>query len=108
MAEVARALEKKLPGVIKTSSKVTRVRKLSDGGFDIALEQDGQVLNESASFAVFATGQESLKKIVPEINVDVLCTKTRGVIIEARCPQYKKYDILLFSKHKNRMVHGMR
>jgi len=105
MAEVARELEKRLPGVIKTDSKVTRVRKLADGRFDIVLEQDGQAVNENASFAVFATGQESLKKIVPEINADVLSTKTRGVIIEARCPQYKKYDILLFAKHKN--THGV-
>jgi len=108
MAEVARELERRMPGVIHTSSKVTRVRKNPGGGFDIEVENgDGRAGTERSDYAVFATGQESLNKIFPDITVDVKSTKTRGVIFEARCPQYRKYDVLLIAKHKNpHGVHG--
>lgn len=111
MAEVAAELERRLPGVIRKDAKVERVRKRADGGFDITIEdKDGRPVTEKADFAVFATGQESLKKIAPEITVEVLSTKTRGVIFETRSGEsnkYKKYDVLLFSKHKNpHGVHG--
>ena len=106
MAEVARVLESRLPGVVNTSCKVSRVRKEPDGGFTVDIETaDGGHRVETADYAVFATGQESLGRIFPEVVVDVKCTKTRGVILEARCPRYKKYEVLLFSKCDN--THGV-
>jgi glycine/D-amino acid oxidase-like deaminating enzyme len=106
MAEVARELMRRMPGVIRTGVKATRVARNADGSFDVSFEDgDGRPVTEKASFVVLATGQESLKKIFPEITVDVQSTKTRGVIFEARCPRYRKYDVLLFAKHAN--THGV-
>jgi hypothetical protein len=106
MAEVASELVRRMPGVVKTGYKVERVKKNASGTFDISLKgPDGKPLKETADSVVFATGQESLGKVIPEIKVDVKCTKTRGVIFESRTPRYGKYDVLLFSKYKN--VHGI-
>jgi len=106
MEEVAKELERRMPGIVKTGFKVVRVAKGTDGYFEADIEDgDGKPIREKARYAVFATGQESLKRIVPEIDVDVKSTKTRGVIFEARCPQYKKYEVLLFSKFNN--THGV-
>ncbi|MHB8173193.1 MAG: FAD-dependent oxidoreductase [Nitrospirota bacterium] len=108
MAEVAAELVRRMPGVVKTEYKIESVKKNSSGMFDInLLGPDGRALKEAADNIVFATGQESLGKIMPEINFYMKCTKTRGIIFEAQCPQYRKYDVLLFSKFKNSHgVHG--
>ncbi len=108
MAEVAAELVRRMPGVVKTGFRIETARKNSSGGFDInILGPDGESFKEIADYIVFATGQESLGKIMPEINFSMKCTKTRGVIFEARCPQYRKYDVLLFSKFNNSHgVHG--
>jgi len=108
MAEVAAELERRMPGATRKDAKVTRVAKKADGSFDVRYEDaQGRTFTDNARYVVFATGQESLKKIAPEITVEVQSTKTRGVIFEARCPKYRRYDVLLFSKHKNpHGVHG--
>jgi predicted NAD/FAD-binding protein len=108
MAEAAFQLDSRMPGVVHTSCRLKRINKRSDGVFDYAYENaDGMLVEDSARYVVFATGQESLHKVVPEINVDVKSTKTRGLIFEANCPQYHKYEVLLFSKYDNpHGVHG--
>jgi len=108
MAEVAFQLESRLPGVVHTSCRLKSVTKRPDGAFDYVYEnKDGEPVTDTAGQVVFATGQESLRKAVPEIDVDVKSTKTRGLIFEARCPQYHRYEVLLFSKYNNpHGVHG--
>jgi len=106
MAEVAQELERRLTGSINTGCKVMRVKKAVSNGFIIDMEdKEGRPRVERADYAVFATGQESLKRIMPEIVVDVKSTKTRGAIIECRVPRYRKYEVLLFSKFAN--THGV-
>lgn len=105
MADVADTLVSRMPGVVNTGCKIRRVRKVS-GGFSYEYEgPDGAPVKETAEYVVFATGQESLHRIVPEISVDIKSTKTRGVIFEARCPRYRRYEVLLFSKFNN--LHGV-
>ncbi len=108
MKEVAEELIRRMPGVVKTGFRIESARKNSSGAFDVnILGPGGKPFKETADNIVFATGQESLGRIMPEINFDTKCTKTRGVIFEARCPQYRKYDVLLFSKFNNpHGVHG--
>ncbi len=105
MADVADALVKRMPGVVNTGCKIKRVRK-APGGFTYEYERpDGRLVTDTADYVVFATGQESLHRIAPEISMDIKSTKTRGLIFEARCPRYRKYEVLLFSKFDN--LHGV-
>lgn len=105
MAEVAAELVRRMPGVVKTSCKIQRVRKTAEGFAYEYEDADGRLVNETADYAVFSTGQESLRRVIPEISVNVKSTKTRGLIFEARCKKYRKYEVLLFSKHDN--LHGV-
>jgi phytoene dehydrogenase-like protein len=106
MADVADAIAERMPGTVRTGYKIRRVRKKRAGGFAYEYEgPDGAPATEDADYVVFATGQESLGRIIPEISVDVKSTKTRGLIFEARCPKYRKYEVLLFAKFNN--LHGV-
>jgi len=105
MAEVARELVARMPGVVRTGCKLRRVKKTPDGFSYDYEDEGGEAKTAAADYVVFATGQETLKNIMPGINVSIKSTKTRGMILEARCPKYRKYEVLLFSKYDN--LHGV-
>lgn len=105
MAEVARELVARMPGVVRTGCKLRRVKKTPDGFSYDYEDEGGEAWAAVADYVVFATGQETLKNIMPGINVSIKSTKTRGMILEARCPKYRKYEVLLFSKYDN--LHGV-
>lgn len=106
MEEVAHELARRLPGVINTDCKVIHVEKRMTSGFNFEYEDpQGAPVSSRADYVVFATGQDSLRRIMSEVNVGIKSSKTRGVIFETVCPQFRKYDVLLFSKYDN--LHGV-
>ncbi len=44
---------------------------------------------------------------MPEVDFEVQASKTRGVIIETVCPEYRPYEVLIFPKAGNKHgIHG--
>ncbi len=109
MSSVTDELHNKLNGSVKLNTSVKEVKQNRKGGFSVVLEEKGKAapVKKNYDYCIFATGQASLNKIVPGIDFQIPITKTRGLIFEAKCPQFNPYDVLLFSKYNNSHgVHG--
>lgn len=110
MGEVALKLKNLLSGSIRVNTRVRKVKYEENKGFMITLEgmgkERGQSLIEGPyDYCVFATGQRSVKSLMPEVDFEVLTPKTRGFILETIAPKYRPFELLIFPKAGN--AHGV-
>jgi hypothetical protein len=76
----------------------------------ISLQGTGKERGKSYSegpydYCIFATGQRSVKNIMPEVEIEFWAPKTRGFILETVAPRYRPYELLIFPKVGN--THGV-
>lgn len=112
MGEVALQLKSRLSGKVKVNTRVRKVTGDEQGGFMITLEGMGEERGQSHSegpydYCIFATGQKSVRPLMPEVDFEVWAPKTRGFILETTTPQYRPFELLIFPKvGNNHGVHG--
>ena len=112
MGEVALQLKKRLADKVRSNTHVRKVQHEQGRGFMVTVGRKGKdngspELEGPYEYCIFATGKPSVKNIMPEVDFEVKCAKTRGFIIEAICPQYRPYELLIFPKVGNKHgIHG--
>lgn len=110
MGEVALQLKNNLSGKVKVNTRVRKVTGDEQNGFMVTLEGTGKERGQSYSegpydYCIFATGQKSVKVLMPEVDFEVFAPKTRGVILETVAPKYRPFELLIFPKVGN--THGV-
>ncbi|MDL1956961.1 MAG: FAD-dependent oxidoreductase [Candidatus Desulfofervidus auxilii] len=110
MGEVAMQLKKRLGDSVQVNTHITEVRYEQGKGFMVKVKRKEKKVAEFEGYyeyCVFATGQRTVKNIMPEIDFKVPAAKTVGYIIEAVCPQYRSYELIIFPKVDNKHgIHG--
>ncbi len=109
MGEVALELKKRLGDENQINTHVTEVHYEPGKGFMLKVKREDRspTFEGPYEYCVFATGGRSVKNIMPEVDFEVQAAKTRGFIIEAICPQYRPYELIIFPKVDNKHgVHG--
>jgi len=110
MGEVALQLKNCLSGDIKVNTRVRKVKCEEHKGFMVEIEgmgkERGGSYNEGPyDYCIFATGQRSVKTLMPEVDFEVWAPKTRGFILETVAPKYRPFELLIFPKVGN--THGV-
>jgi len=110
MGEVALQIKNRLSGEIKLNTRVSKVTCGEQKGFMITLEGMGKERGQSHSegpydYCIFATGQRSVKSLMPEVDCELWAPKTRGFILETIAPKYRPFELLIFPKVGN--THGV-
>ena len=110
MGEVALQLKNNLSGKVKVDTRVRKVTGDEQSGFIVTLEGTGKERGQSYSegpydYCIFATGQKSVKVLMPEVDFEVFAPKTRGFILETVAPKYRPFELLIFPKVGN--AHGV-
>jgi thioredoxin reductase len=105
MSEVVLELKRRLADSVRLDTGVTRVLQNPDKTFTVKTQKNDRIREENFDYCVLATGARGFRNLFPEVDFAIEVTKTRGVILEADCPTYKKYNLLIISKHKNE--HGV-
>jgi glycine/D-amino acid oxidase-like deaminating enzyme len=111
MQAVTDRLARGLPVKPRLGHKLVRLEIEGDGSarlfFKVRLQDGGFEDREiGAKCVVFANGKQSvLGKLLPGLDFQVTCSKTRGVVIECRSPGLRPYRLLLYGKHGN--THGV-
>jgi hypothetical protein len=110
MGEVALKLKSRLSGSVRVDSRVRRVTCEEREGFMVSVEGRGKEggqpeIEGPYDYCIFATGQRSVKNLMPEVDFEVFTTKTRGIILETVIPKYRPFELLIFPKAGN--THGV-
>ncbi|MEE9503505.1 MAG: FAD-dependent oxidoreductase [Thermodesulfobacteriota bacterium] len=110
MGEVALQIKGHLSGSVKVNTRVRKVTGNEQSGFMVTLEGTGKERGQSYSegpydYCIFATGQKSVKVLMPEVDFEVFAPKTRGFILETVAPKYRPFELLIFPKVGN--LHGV-
>ena len=109
MGEVALELKRRLGSSIRLNTHIKKVN-YQEKGFMLEVKNNKNKslkLEGPYDYCIFATGQRTIKNIMPEVDFNVKAAKTRGFIIEAICPQYRPYELIIFPKKGNEHgVHG--
>ncbi len=110
MRDVALALKKRLGEEVQTDIHITEVHYKQGNGFILKVKRKNNGVARSEGpykYCIFATGQRMVRNIMPEIDFKVHAAKTRGYILEAICPQYRPYELIIFPKKGNKHgIHG--
>ncbi len=110
MGEVALKLKNGMAGNTRENARVCKVTRDEQNRFMISLQGTGKERGKSYSegpydYCIFATGQRSVKNIMPEVEIEFWAPKTRGFILETVAPRYRPYELLIFPKVGN--THGV-
>lgn len=111
MQAVAERLARGLPEKPRLGHKLVRMEIEGDGSarlfFEVRRTDRGLEEREvRAKCVVLANGKQSvLGRLLPGLDLQVACSKTRGVVIECRSPRLRPYRLLLYGKHNN--THGV-
>ena len=110
MGEVALELKSRLSSNIRVKTRVSKVTSNEQNRFMITVEgkrkEGGQSKIEGPyDFCIFATGQRSVKTLMPEVDFEIFAPKTRGFILETIAPKYRPFELLIFPKAGN--THGV-
>ena len=110
MGEVAMKLKNSLSGKVRVNARVRKVIYEEKKGFMVSIEgkrkEGGQPETEGPyDYCIFATGQKSIKPLMPEVDFEVFAPKTRGFILETIAPRYRPFELLIFPKVGN--THGV-
>ena len=110
MGEVALKLKNRLSEKVRVNARVRKVTYEEHKGFLVSMEgmkkEGGEPKTEGPyDYCIFATGQKSIKPLMPEVDFEVFASKTRGFILETIAPKYRPFELIIFPKVGN--AHGV-